>query len=470
MKRTRGWAPAVLLALVLALVPQSALGLAALDAEPNDTAAEAEWLVGPTSGTLSSSDRTDVYYVPCVAGESLEVRLSHDFASTGMGDFDLYLYEPFGSVAETAPALTFSAEGWPASSEYLRYRIPGAGSYYVVVRAFEATTEAVGYDLTVSLDDVPTPLSGVARYAGANRYLTSVEISRRTFPDGGCPSAVIASGKGFADALSGSGLAGIVNGPLLLTDPAALSIDAWGELSRLGVSTVYIVGGVGAVSDDVEFDLGMGGISVVRIAGATRYDTAVEVANRMKLLGGAVSEAFVVYGGNFPDALAASPVAYAQGKPIILTTRDVLGQSAWDFLVANCGQAYVIGGQGAVSEAVESQASSATGAPAVRLAGADRYATAQQVGAWFNGTGNDFGFVGVATGANYPDALSGGAATGYEGGLLLLTPGSALNDIALGVVRDDMVWGDDAVVFGGEGAVSAAAFATIASEIGLKEP
>ncbi|TLM66368.1 MAG: cell wall-binding repeat-containing protein, partial [Actinobacteria bacterium] len=334
------------------------------------------------------------------------------------------------------------------------------------------TAEAVGYDLTVALDDAPAPLSGIERYAGADRYGTSVEISRRTFPEGGCDAVVIASGKGFADALSGSGLAGAVGGPLLLTDPAALSIGAWEEISRLGATKAFIVGGTGAVSDDVYVDLDLGGIEVTRVAGATRYDTAVAVADRMNapdLLDGAVTEAVVVYGGNFPDALAASPVAYAQGMPVLLTPKDALGASARAFLAANCSQAYVIGGAGAVSEAAYSQVASATGS-AERIAGADRYLTARMVGECFSGTGNGFGFVGIAKGTDFPDALSGGAATGYERGVLLLTPAAPLGDAALGAIRDDMVWGDDAAVFGGESAVSVAAFATAAEEIGLKEP
>ncbi|TLM74803.1 MAG: hypothetical protein FDZ70_07095, partial [Actinobacteria bacterium] len=142
----------------------SAGGVCALDTEPNDTPATAELILAPVSGTLSATDTLDVYRVATAPGESLEARLTHDFASDGSGDFDLYLFAPFtADVGDFADALTFSAAGPPVSSEYFRYRIPGAGEYYVVVRGFETTAEVVGYDLTVALDDAPAPLSGIER-------------------------------------------------------------------------------------------------------------------------------------------------------------------------------------------------------------------------------------------------------------------------------------------------------------------
>jgi len=60
--------------------------------------------------------------------------------------------------------------------------------------------------------------------------------------------------------------------------------------------------------------------------------------------------------------------------------------------------------------------------PVIRLAGADRYATATAVveHALFN-RWIDLDTLGVATGLNFPDALGGGAALGYYGSPVILT-------------------------------------------------
>jgi putative cell wall-binding protein len=61
----------------------------------------------------------------------------------------------------------------------------------------------------------------------------------------------------------------------------------------------------------------------------------------------------------------------------------------------------------------------------VRLAGADRYATAVAVSKAAFAPGVDVAY--IAYGLNFPDALAGAAAAGYRGGPVLLTPTSTLN-------------------------------------------
>jgi len=66
-----------------------------------------------------------------------------------------------------------------------------------------------------------------------------------------------------------------------------------------------------------------------------------------------------------------------------------------------------------------------------RFFGADRYATARAANAALCGY---YGFtpsmVGVASGAAFADALSGGALLGANGGILVLSPGDRLGDEA----------------------------------------
>ena len=84
-----------------------------------------------------------------------------------------------------------------------------------------------------------------------------------------------------------------------------------------------------------------------------------------------------------------------------------------------------------------------------RLAGANRYATAVAVSKATYGSVNT---VFIATGANFPDALAGGAVAGIAGVPLLLVPGTSLPD----VVRAELLRLDPSsvVVLGSTGVVS----------------
>lgn len=62
---------------------------------------------------------------------------------------------------------------------------------------------------------------------------------------------ILASGANYPDALSASALAGAYDAPIILTDPTELSSKAAATIKQLGPSTIYVVGGPSAVSDEV---------------------------------------------------------------------------------------------------------------------------------------------------------------------------------------------------------------------------
>ena len=64
--------------------------------------------------------------------------------------------------------------------------------------------------------------------------------------------ALLATGSGFADALSGAALAAALNGPVLLTDYSCVPAAVLAEISRLSASQVTLVGGPGALSSSVD--------------------------------------------------------------------------------------------------------------------------------------------------------------------------------------------------------------------------
>jgi len=266
----------------------------------------------------------------------------------------------------------------------------------------------------------------LARLGGDDRYETAALASQQQFAAGAAAAAVLASGANFPDALSGGPLAAAVDGPLLLTRPTVLPSVTAAEIVRAVPNgrTVFILGGTSAVSDAVASLVGSLGYSIERIAGSDRIGTALAVAARLHQLSpGVVLPYYLASGYSFPDALSVAPRAALQRAPIILTQRSSLPQAVLDHLDANratVGTVTVVGGPAAVSQAVQDVVG-ASGYGTARVSGSDRYATSRAVADLFvqaspaAPTG-----VGLASGLNYPDALSAGSLLASRGWPVLL--------------------------------------------------
>jgi putative cell wall-binding protein/peptidoglycan/xylan/chitin deacetylase (PgdA/CDA1 family) len=171
-----------------------------------------------------------------------------------------------------------------------------------------------------------------------------------------------------------------------------------------------------AVSGDLAF-------RVERLAGPDRYATAAAVSRRF--FGPGVAVAVVSTGVNFPDGLAAGPAAARWGGPVLLTTTTSLPASTRTELVRlRPGRIVVTGAAATVSESVLTELRGLTTGTVTRIAGADRYATAAAVSASAFPSGAALAF--VATGENFPDALSAGAAATVMSAPVLLTQNTVL--------------------------------------------
>jgi photosystem II stability/assembly factor-like uncharacterized protein/putative cell wall-binding protein len=275
--------------------------------------------------------------------------------------------------------------------------------------------------------------------SGAGRYDTAVQASMRAFPtSGSADTIVLATGANWPDALGGSALAGAYGGPLLLTKPDVLSQQVIDEALRINISNVVILGSEAAVSGDVETQLkGLSvnghGLTVTRVGGAGRYDTAARIASATVGVLASKGKSFdnTVYfatGKNFPDALAASPIAAAKARPILLVAGDMPGTFTEDAIASlPASTGIILGSDRAVSTAAEAQLTSLLATAPVRLAGATRYDTGIAVAAYGVAQGLSWDGVAIATGGNFPDALAGGVMQGKLGSVLLLTPGTTLN-------------------------------------------
>lgn len=161
------------------------------------------------------------------------------------------------------------------------------------------------------------PANGTQRISGANRYATAAEVASGFDP--GLPVVYIASGENFADALGGGAAAAAEGGAMVLTAKATLPAETKQALQSLKPKQVVILGGTGAISTTVENAINTAtGLKAFRYNGADRYETAAWVASDVWGTTGAKT-VFLASGMSFPDALAATPAAYINDAPIILT-------------------------------------------------------------------------------------------------------------------------------------------------------
>jgi putative cell wall-binding protein len=266
----------------------------------------------------------------------------------------------------------------------------------------------------------------VARLAGADRYATAAAVSSASFAPG-VPVAYVATGANFPDALAGSAAAAVRGGPMLLVSSAGVPAATASELSRLRPGQIVVLGGGAVVSEATLQSLVPYATSGVvrRLAGGNRFETAAAISADTFAPG--VPIAYVATGSNFPDALAGTPAAGAQGGPVLLTGKTELpAATAAELARLHPGRIVILGGGGVVSDGVASQLQAYTSGGVTRMAGGDRYATAVSV---TSATYPSADVVYVATGANFPDALAGGPVAGRDGRPLLLVPATGLPDV-----------------------------------------
>ena len=250
----------------------------------------------------------------------------------------------------------------------------------VLVLALLATLAAVPPASAVG--DVSDTLN-IQLPAGANDAARlALRLSRATFPDDGADRVLIATDAQFADALTSGTLQGD-DTPLLLTPADDVRADVVTEINRLGATEVVLLGGVNALDETVEDELSDAGLDVERVAGPTRIETAIEVAELAPESSTAIVSRAFPSGEDasqaFADSLAAGAWAAATGWPSLLTSTDALPETIRQALAdSDIERVMLLGGTAAVSPAVEEELES-LGVDVVRVAGATRFDTAVEV-------------------------------------------------------------------------------------------
>lgn len=306
-----------------------------------------------------------------------------------------------------------------------------------------ATDEVVDEVADETVDEVE---ENGDRIAGGDRYETAVMASQKAYPEG-ADTLVLATGREFADGLTGTVLAAKVNGPLLLTSTKVIAPIVLDEIERLGASKVFILGGEKAIDESILDILEEKGLTVERISGENRYATAVKVAEELENEG---KKAYLVSGRNYRDALVIGPVAAIEKAPILLTNPEELSpETKAKIEEAGIKEVVIIGGPGAIKTEVEEALEELDVEPS-RVYGATSIETSLAVAEeFFKKPGAIF----VASSADFADGLVGGYLGAIYKGPVLLTRPDKTDEKSLVYIED---LGTDIFTFilGGEAAIS----------------
>ena len=239
----------------------------------------------------------------------------------------------------------------------------GASNALLVSAGADAETRSISSSVASALEAAGLDVEWVG---GADQYETGVEVARRlenagTLGDFGS-TAIVANGDVFADALVAGPLSARGLHPVLLSSQAHLDAGVESYLSESDIRHVVLMGGAAALSDAVENSIDELGIAVSRVAGATRYDTAIKTATFMaEHSGGACfgGSAVGLARARVPfDSFSAAPLLARQCAPLALADPGAIPTETAGFLdtarqsdADDELQLTVFGGDAAVSQA-----------------------------------------------------------------------------------------------------------------------
>lgn len=386
---------------------------------------------GTPAGTTAGSTATSQSFTPPApaAGSSA----TWCFSAYYSGNANYVAADDNGTSSDPAQCFTISTPSDPSNSGGGSSNPPTPGG-----SGGSGGTSSTGGDSSGGSGAPQT--AGVYRVGGTDRIHTAILTSQADYNDGAAGAVILARSDLFPDSLAAAPLAVKNTAPILLTSPTSLDARTAAEISRvlLPGGTVYLLGQTAALSTDVENAVSKLGYHVDRIGGADRFATAADIAGSV----GSVTKVLLADGTNFPDAVSAAAACGPAGTVIALTDGTSMPDATTQLLSANSGAPII---------AVGGPAAAADPGATTKLVGADRYATSVMVAQAFfsNPTG-----AGMATGLDFPDALTAGPYLAAGWPMLLTDPHSIPSIVSqyLGSIKSGMSAG--IVIFGGTAAVS----------------
>ncbi len=237
------------------------------------------------------------------------------YVGTGTNYPDALAAAP-AAAAENAPILLTDPNNLPPSTQTELDRLHPKT---IVILGGPAAIS----DFVVNTLKTRYPGSVVVRRYGDNRYDTSAAITAGAFP-GTVDTVYITTGENYPDALMAGAPAAAEGGALLLTRPTGLPGEVAAEIARLDPDRIIVIGTTTAVPASVISQLD-DYAPVTRIANNDRFAQSAAVS--LALLPTA-DVAYIATGNNFPDALAAGPLAALMKGSILLVGTSLASNSA----------------------------------------------------------------------------------------------------------------------------------------------
>jgi putative cell wall-binding protein/Tol biopolymer transport system component len=361
--------------------------------------------------SLSSDGRT-------VAYASKATNIAAGPTGTTTTTAQIFVREPEKSRASRVVSLTFAGTG-PASSNSSSPKISGDAR-------------------RIAFSSVATDLAEVANPDGISQVFVRDLV--RGF------NSMVSVEAGAA--VAGTDFSG---GPSMSADGRFVGFASFAPrispADPLGRSLVYlrgIAGDAGPVDGSV----------IERVGGADRYAVSASVSAGRFAPG--VPVAYVASGAVFADALSGSAAAGANRGPVLLTRKDAIPPLvATELDRLDPARIVLLGGTASVAPEVQKALAAFVDADAsrvTRIEGADRYEVSAKVSGTVFAEGPQVAY--IASGAVFPDALSGSAAAGLaKGPVLLVTRDTIPGPVAAELAR---LKPKSVVVLGGTSTVSEA--------------
>ena len=416
---------------VLTVVPRGALGVGS---NPRGIAVDPEvgraYVVNTTDGTVSvinTSDNSVKRVIPRsttqIGDSPKDIQVDHSasrayVANTGSGTvsvIDTHLDQVVAVLPHGAGGIGSSPRQIAVDVRRHRAFVLQSGSIAVI----DTTTDTV---IDTVATGVPDEQAAIGVDDSSGRIILASETAFQTF-----------DGANYAAASSFDNAAPHFFGGI----PRAIATDGLTSKAYVVAETTHSVAVV-----DLESVRGL-----VRQSGGDRFASAVRVSAAEFAPG--VEAVYVASGENFPDALSGSAAAGSQGVPVLLVGRNSVPPGVGDEIRRlKPKRIVVLGGPQAVSTEVETELGGY--APIARLTGADRFAVSAAVSRTNFPVGVPVAY--VASGENFPDALSGGAAAAHGDAPVLLV---SKNGVPIPVATElKRLKPGKIVVLGGENAVS----------------
>ncbi|ADY57051.1 cell wall binding repeat 2-containing protein [Syntrophobotulus glycolicus DSM 8271] len=184
------------------------------------------------------------------------------------------------------------------------------------------------------------------RLGGSDRIQTDLKILDKLDVTEGTP-VVIVTQNDFPDALSISSIAALNGYPILLTGQNTIDSGILKAIRSIKPDQIFIVGGTGVVSGDIENQLKSYTPAVVRISGTNRFETSLAINNYFNQ---DTDSAVIASGYYFADALAGSALAAKLNAPIVLLDHNNIEKQKEFLDSSKITNLYILGGRGVISE------------------------------------------------------------------------------------------------------------------------